>query len=152
MPVDRGGKGGRSIAVDFSFFPFSSLFLPFPQARGPSIIFTSSIQGAEPSPAILDYAASKAALINLSAALAKDLAKDGVRVNCVCPGPVWTPLVVQSFGSTPGKLAAFGKNDAPIGRAAQPAELAPTYVFLADARAASYVSGAVIAVTGGRAL
>lgn len=146
------GRGAGSIAADFSFFPFSTLFLPFPAARGPAIIFTSSIQGAEPSPAILDYAATKAALINLSNCLAQDLAKLGIRVNCVCPGPVWTPLVVQSFGSTPGKLAAFGKNDAPLGRAAQPAELAPTYVYLADARAASFVSGAVIAVTGGRAL
>lgn len=120
--------------------------------RGPSIIVTSSIQAASPSPAIADYAASKAALVNLTACLAADLAPQGVRVNCVCPGPVYTPLVVESFATTPAKLAQFGRADSPLGRAAQPAELAGAYVFLADTRASSYVSGAVVAVTGGRAL
>lgn len=102
------------------------------------------------SPPPPSFPFSQAALINLAKGLAQDLAPAGIRVNVVAPGPVWTPLVAASFGT--GKLATFGKADSPLGRVAQPAELAGAFVFLADAKASSYVSGAVLAVTGGRML
>jgi NAD(P)-dependent dehydrogenase (short-subunit alcohol dehydrogenase family) len=112
---------------------------------GSSIITTSSVQGFSPSPNLLDYATSKAAIVNFTKGLAADLVEKGIRVNSVAPGPVWTPLIpatmdeetVQSFGS-----------QSPMGRAAQPAELAPSYVFLAS-QESSYITAEVIAVTGG---
>ena len=115
--------------------------------RGPAIIVTSSIQGSSPSAALAHYASTKAAQINLVSSLAPSVLSDfGARLSTVCPGPVYTPLVASSYGAS--KLATFGSNY-PIGRAAQPAELAGAYVFLADPRAASYVAGSVLAVTGG---
>jgi NAD(P)-dependent dehydrogenase (short-subunit alcohol dehydrogenase family) len=116
--------------------------------EGGAIINTASIQAYQPSPAILDYAATKGAIVAFTKGLAQELAKRGIRVNCVAPGPVWTPLVVQSFDDE--KLRQFGENT-PLGRPAQPAELAPAYVFLATTDS-SYVTGEVLGVTGGRLL
>lgn len=115
---------------------------------GSSIINVSSVQAYDPSPNILDYATTKGALISLTKALSQSLVERGIRVNAIAPGPVWTPLVVQSFDQK--KNAHFGENS-PMGRPAQPAELAPAFVFLAstDAR---YVNGEVLGVTGGRLL
>jgi NAD(P)-dependent dehydrogenase (short-subunit alcohol dehydrogenase family) len=115
---------------------------------GASIITTSSIQAFQPSPGLIDYAMTKAALVAFTKALAQQLGGRGVRVNAVAPGPVWTPLIPAT--SWPDRLPSFGQ-DTPLGRAAQPAELAPAYVYLASSEA-SYVSGAVIPVTGGKGL
>ncbi|HEY2698598.1 MAG TPA: SDR family oxidoreductase [Pseudonocardiaceae bacterium] len=112
---------------------------------GASIITTSSIQGFQPSPHLLDYATSKGAIVNLTKALAADLIERGIRVNSVAPGPVWTPLIPATMPEH--KVESFGAQ-APIGRAAQPAELAPAFVYLASPES-SYVTGEVIAVTGG---
>ena len=114
-------------------------------SEGSSIITTSSIQGFSPSPNLLDYATSKAAIVNFTKGLATSLVDKGIRVNSVAPGPVWTPLIPATMPEE--KVASFGQQ-VPLGRAAQPAELAPVYVLLASDEA-SYVSGARVAVTGG---
>ena len=115
-------------------------------APGSSIISTSSIQASSPSPQLIDYAMTKAALVAFTQALAQQLGSTGVRVNAVAPGPIWAPLIPAT--SWPDKLPTFGQ-DTPLGRAGQPAELASAYVFLASPEA-SYISGAVVPVTGGR--
>ncbi len=102
--------------------------LPHMKAGG-AIINTASIQAYNPSPPILDYAATKGAIVTFTKGLAQSLIERGIRVNCVAPGPVWTPLVAASF--PPEKNAQFGAQT-PIGRLAQPAELAPAYVVLAS--------------------
>lgn len=113
---------------------------------GSSIINTSSVQGYEPSPGLLDYAATKAAIVNFTKGLAQQVADKGIRVNAVAPGPVWTPLQ-PSHGQPPEKLEHFGENTL-WGRTAQPAELAPTYVYLAS-QESGFVTAEVIGVTGG---
>jgi len=115
---------------------------------GAAIISTSSIQAAQPSPQLIDYAMTKAALVAFTKALAQELAPRGIRVNAVAPGPVWTPLIPATGWPDEEKVESFG-SDTPLGRAAQPAELASTYVYLASAES-SYVSGAVVPVTGGK--
>jgi NAD(P)-dependent dehydrogenase (short-subunit alcohol dehydrogenase family) len=112
---------------------------------GASIINVSSIQAREPSPNLLAYATTKGGLVTYSQALSGMLAARGIRVTVVAPGPVWTPLVAAT--TDPEKLSQFGA-DTPLGRPAQPAELAPAFVFLASP-AASFITGAVIPVTGG---
>jgi len=114
---------------------------------GSSIIMTTSIQAYDPSPSLLDYAATKAALNNLTVNLAASLGPKGIRVNAVAPGPIWTPL--QPATQPPEKIEQFGQ-DTPLGRAGQPAEVAPAFVFLASASDAGYVSGTVLGVTGGK--
>jgi NAD(P)-dependent dehydrogenase (short-subunit alcohol dehydrogenase family) len=121
--------------------------LPY-MRKGSVVINVASIQAYQPSPAILDYAATKGAIVTFTKGLALELVKRDIRVNCVAPGPVWTPLVVQSFDAE--KNANFGK-DSPMERPAQPAELAPAFVFLASAES-SYVNGEVLGVTGGKPL
>lgn len=116
---------------------------------GAAIINTSSIQAAQPSPGLLDYAATKGAITNFTRGLAQQLTPKGIRVNGVAPGPIWTPLQ-PSYGQPMEKLVKFG-NNTPIGRPGQPAELAAAYVYLASDES-SYVSGEVIAVTGGKLL
>ena len=113
---------------------------------GSTIINSTSIQAYNPSPGLLDYAATKAAINNFSKGLAQQLAPKGIRVNAVAPGPVWTPLQV-SGGQPPEKLPEFGQ-DTPLGRPAQPAELAPAYVFLASAES-GFVVGETLNVNGG---
>jgi NAD(P)-dependent dehydrogenase (short-subunit alcohol dehydrogenase family) len=115
---------------------------------GAVIINTASVQAYHPSPAILDYAATKGAIVAFTKGLAQHLIERGIRVNCVAPGPVWTPLVVASFDKE--KNAQFGKGY-PIERPAQPAELAPAYVFLASDES-RYIVGEVLGVTGGKPL
>ena len=114
---------------------------------GASIIATTSIQAYQPSPGLLDYAATKAAIVNLTKGFAQQLAPKGIRVNGVAPGPIWTPLQ-PSHGQPQEKLKTFGQ-DTPLGRPGQPAELAPTYVFLAS-QESSYITGEIVGVTGGR--
>jgi NAD(P)-dependent dehydrogenase (short-subunit alcohol dehydrogenase family) len=113
---------------------------------GGAIVNTASIQADDPSPELLAYAATKGAISNFTSASAQLLAKQGIRVNAVAPGPVWTPLIPSTMPAE--KAAKFGSNT-PLGRPAQPAELAPAYVFLASDEA-SYITGAVLPVTGGR--
>ncbi|MBF6195814.1 SDR family oxidoreductase [Nocardia implantans] len=113
---------------------------------GSSIIGSSSVNSDMPSPTLAPYAATKAAIANFSASLAQLLGERGIRVNSVAPGPIWTPLIPSTMPVE--KVTQFG-DDTPLGRAGQPAELAPTYVMLASDDG-SYVSGARIAVTGGR--
>jgi NAD(P)-dependent dehydrogenase (short-subunit alcohol dehydrogenase family) len=113
---------------------------------GSSIINTASIQASSPSPELLDYATTKAGIVNFTRALASSIAKDGVRVNAVAPGPIWTPLIPATMPED--FVASFGQQT-PLGRAGQPAEVAPAYVFLASGEA-SYITGEVIAVTGGQ--
>ena len=115
---------------------------------GASIINTSSIQASQPSPELLDYAMTKAGIIAFTKALSADLAGKGIRVNSVAPGPVWTPLIPATMPA--GKVDSFGAQT-PLGRAGQPAELAPAYVFFAS-QESSYITGEVLAVTGGQTL
>jgi NAD(P)-dependent dehydrogenase (short-subunit alcohol dehydrogenase family) len=115
---------------------------------GSTIINTTSIQAAQPSPQLLHYASTKGAISTVTKGLAQEVAERGIRVNAVAPGPIWTPLVTMSFPAE--KNAEFGA-DTPLGRPGQPGELAPLYVFLAtdDSR---YISGEVIGATGGKPL
>jgi NAD(P)-dependent dehydrogenase (short-subunit alcohol dehydrogenase family) len=113
---------------------------------GATIINTSSIQAYQPSPGLVDYATTKAAINTMSKALAQQLAPKGIRVNVVAPGPFWTPL--QASGGQPTQaLPEFGK-ETPMGRAGQPAELGPVYVFLAS-QESSYITGETLNVNGG---
>ncbi len=114
---------------------------------GATIINTTSVNAYDPSENIIDYAATKGAIMIFTKGLAKQLASKGIRVNAVAPGPVWTPLQVTG-GQPPEKLPTFGKNT-PLGRAGQPVELAPLYVVLASPES-SYSTGQVFAAVGGR--
>ncbi|HEU0088632.1 MAG TPA: SDR family oxidoreductase [Pseudonocardiaceae bacterium] len=113
---------------------------------GSSIINSTSIQAFQPSPHLLDYAATKGAIVNFTQGLSASLVDQGIRVNCVAPGPVWTPLIPATMPEE--KVDSFGQQT-PMGRAAQPAELAPAYVFFAS-QESSYVTGEVLSVTGGQ--
>ena len=115
-------------------------------SEGASIIGSSSVNSDSPSPTLAPYAATKAAIANLTASLAQLLAERGIRANSVAPGPIWTPLIPSTM--PPEKVENFGQQ-APLERPGQPAELAPVYVMLASDEG-SYVSGARIAVTGGK--
>ncbi|WP_139978575.1 SDR family oxidoreductase [Nocardioides litoris] len=113
---------------------------------GSSIISTSSVQASSPAPPLLDYAVTKAGIVNFTRGLAEALGGDGIRVNAVAPGPIWTPLIPATMPED--QVSSFGEST-PLGRAGQPAEVAPAYVFLASDDA-TYVTGEVIAVTGGK--
>lgn len=116
---------------------------------GATIINTTSIQSYQPSPGLLDYASTKAAITAFTHGLAKQVIGKGIRVNAVAPGPVWTPLQ-PSGGQPQEKVEEFG-SEAPMKRPGQPAELAPIYVLLAS-QESSFVTGEVYGVTGGNHL
>jgi len=128
-----------------AFFYFSRYALKF-IAPGGSIINTTSIQAYSPSSNLAPYAATKAAIANFTISLAEEAIKRGVRVNAVAPGPVWTPLIPSTMPQE--KVRKFGENTL-FERPAQPAELAPLYVFLASEEA-SYITGEIYGATGGR--
>jgi NAD(P)-dependent dehydrogenase (short-subunit alcohol dehydrogenase family) len=115
---------------------------------GSSIINTSSVNSKHPMPSLLAYSATKAAIANYTVGLAQMLVKDGIRVNAVLPGPIWTPFIVT--GMAPESQKTFG-SQAPIGRPGQPAEVAPAYVHLASDES-SYTTGALYPVHGGMAI
>jgi NAD(P)-dependent dehydrogenase (short-subunit alcohol dehydrogenase family) len=129
----------------FALFYLTKALLPQMKTGG-SIINSASIQTYDPSPNLIAYASSKAAIASITRSLASYAIKSGVRVNAVAPGPVWTPLIPSTL--PPEKVKKFG-SDTFFGRAAQPAELAPVFVFLAS-HLASYVTGEVYGVTGGQ--
>jgi NAD(P)-dependent dehydrogenase (short-subunit alcohol dehydrogenase family) len=116
--------------------------------EGACIINVASIQAYDPSAEILDYASTKGAVVTFTKGLAQELIERGIRVNAVAPGPVWTPLIPQSFKEK--KVKTFGAHS-PMKRPAQPAELAPAFVFLASDEG-RYVNGEILGVTGGRLL
>ncbi|PKR89125.1 NAD(P)-dependent oxidoreductase [Pleomorphomonas diazotrophica] len=138
----------RTFAVNIhAMFYLAKAAVPHMQP-GASIINTASINADNPSPSLLAYATTKGAIQNFTGGLAQLLAEKGIRVNCVAPGPVWTPLIPASMSGE--RTSKFGANY-PMKRPAQPVELASTYVMLAEPMS-SYVSGATVAVTGGKPL
>ncbi len=114
--------------------------------RGSSIINTSSVNSDDPSPSLLAYATTKGAIANFSAGLAQMLGPQGIRVNSVAPGPIWTPLIPATM---PDEAVRNFGSKTPLGRPGQPVEVAPIYVLLGSDES-SYISGSRYAVTGGK--
>jgi NAD(P)-dependent dehydrogenase (short-subunit alcohol dehydrogenase family) len=129
----------------FAMFRLCKAILPQMNGGG-SIINTGSIQSFDPTPSLIAYASTKAAIVSFTRSLASLAIKQGVRVNAVAPGPVWTPLIPSTLPKE--KVKQFGSQTV-FGRAAQPAEIAPIYVFLASDQA-SYVTGETYGATGGQ--
>jgi len=129
----------------YAMFHLSKAAIPL-MKPGAAIINTASVNSVNPGEELLDYATTKGGILIFTKGLAKQVAKQGIRVNAVAPGPVWTPLQVAG-GQLPGKMGEFGQ-DTPLGRAGQPAELAGLYVTLADP-AISFTTGSVFGANGG---
>jgi NAD(P)-dependent dehydrogenase (short-subunit alcohol dehydrogenase family) len=129
----------------FSFFSLTRAALPHLQP-GSCIINSTSIQAYEPKPHLMDYASTKAAILNFTRSLARELAERGIRVNGVAPGPIWTPLIPTSF--SPEAVEQFGKSTM-LKRPGQPCEVAPSYLFLASELDSSYVTGQILHPNGG---
>lgn len=111
-----------------------------------SIVVTGSINGLRGNQSLIDYSASKAAAMNFAQSMAQVLAERGIRVNCVAPGPVWTPLIPATFDAE--RVEGFGEQS-PMGRAAEPDEIAPSYIFFASNRLSSYYTGQNLVPAGG---
>ena len=129
----------------FAYFFLAKAAVPH-LPRGGAIINTGSITGLEGSKGLLDYSATKGAIHAFTKSLAQQLVERGVRVNCVAPGPVWTPL---NPAERPGEESAHFGEDTPMGRPAQPEEIAPAYVYFASQADSSYVTGEVLTLLGG---
>jgi NAD(P)-dependent dehydrogenase (short-subunit alcohol dehydrogenase family) len=131
-----------------SYFRVTKAALPH-MGEGSAIVNTSSINGLRGNKSLIDYSATKGAINVLTYSLAQSLVERGIRVNCVAPGPVWTPLIPATM--PPEKVDSFGKQ-VPMGRAADPDEIAPSFVFFAANRLSSYYTGEVLAPIGGETL
>jgi NAD(P)-dependent dehydrogenase (short-subunit alcohol dehydrogenase family) len=139
----------RTFAVNIdSFFRVTKAALGHIPDGG-AIINTGSINGLRGNKTLIDYSATKGAVLALTYSLAQSLAERRIRVNCVAPGPVWTPLIPATMDAE--RVESFGEHT-PFGRAAQPDEIAPSYVFFAAAQLSSYYSGEVLAPIGGETL
>lgn len=128
----------------FSYFHVTRYARPYLQ-EGSCIINTASVNAYRGNPTLIDYSSTKGAIVSFTRSLSQSLAKKGIRVNAVAPGPVWTPLIPASFPEE--KVEKFGK-DIPMGRPAQPVEIAPCYVFLASSEA-GFLTGQVLHPNGG---
>jgi NAD(P)-dependent dehydrogenase (short-subunit alcohol dehydrogenase family) len=130
----------------YGYFRMAKAALPHLK-EGSAIINTGSITGLQGSAKLLDYSATKGAIHAFTKSLAQNLVEKGIRVNCVAPGPVWTPLN-PSDNKTPEQVAKFG-SQTPLKRPAQPEEVAPAYVFFASEADSSFITGEVITLLGG---
>ena len=128
----------------FGYFHMAKAALPH-MKQGGSIVNSGSVTGLEGNPKLLDYSATKGAIHAFTKSLAQNLIDQGIRVNAVAPGPVWTPL--NPADAPADKVAEFGA-DTQMRRAAQPEELSPAYVFLASPVCSGYITGIVLPVTG----
>lgn len=128
----------------FSYFFMTQAALPFLKAGG-SVINTSSIVAYSGEKTVIDYASTKGAVVSFTRALSKSIVDQGIRVNAVAPGPIWTPLIPSAFSAE--EVSTYGTNT-PMKRAGQPFELAPTYVYLAS-QDSQYVTGQTLHVNGG---
>lgn len=133
--------------IEATFFMTQAALAHMPE--GSAVVNTASITGLQGHKALLDYAATKGAIISLTYSLAQALVDRRIRVNAVAPGPVWTPLIPATFPEE--KVKSFG-SDTPMGRAAQPDEIAPSFVFFASNRLSSYYTGEVLAPVGGQTM
>jgi NAD(P)-dependent dehydrogenase (short-subunit alcohol dehydrogenase family) len=129
----------------YGYFYMVKAALPH-MSRGDAIINTGSITGLQGNKSLLDYSATKGAIHAFTKSLAQNLVEKGIRVNCVAPGPVWTPL--NPADQPPGKVAKFG-SEVPYGRPAQPEEISPAYVYFASEADSGYITGEVLTLTGG---
>lgn len=129
----------------FSYFYFAKAALKH-MKKGAAIVNTTSVTAYRGNPTLLDYSSTKGAIVAFTRSLSKNLAAKGIRVNAVAPGPIWTPLIPSTFDEK--KVSEFG-SDTPMGRAGQPCEVAPCFVFLASSQDSSYMTGQVLHPNGG---